>query len=97
MRGNLAGISLCRTHVCQQKVPGQTRTWAQGLAMMKVSMALNGTLPDEKSATPEHVVGTSFVLCSALLGPDGLGDQPTAAGVRPVDRRGSLVARLLKL
>jgi hypothetical protein len=74
MRGNLAGISLCRTLVCQQKVPGQTRTWAQGLAMMKVSMSLNGTLPDEISATPEHVVGTSFVLCSALLGPDGLGD-----------------------
>ena len=44
MRGNLAGISLCRTLVWQQ--------------------------PDEKSATPEHVVGTSFVLCSALLGPD---------------------------
>ena len=74
MRGNLDGIRLCRTLVCQQKVPGQTRTWAQGLAMMKVSMALNGTLPDEKLATPEHVVGTSFVLCSALLGPDGLGD-----------------------
>jgi hypothetical protein len=74
MRGNLAGIRLCRTLVCQQKVPGQTRTWAQGLAMMKVSMSLNGTLPDEKLATPEHVVGTSFVLCSALLGPDGLGD-----------------------
>ena len=74
MRGNLDGIRLCRTLVCQQKVPGQTRTWAQGLAMMKVSMSLNGTLPDEKLATPEHVVGTSFVLCSAVLGPDGLGD-----------------------
>ena len=47
----------------------------RGLAMMKVSMALNGTLPDEKLATPEHVVGTSFVLCNALLGPDGLGDR----------------------
>ncbi len=74
MRGNLAGNSLRRTLVCQHKVPGQTRTWAEGLAMMKVAMTLNGTLPDEKLATPEHVVGTSFVLCRALLGPDGLGD-----------------------
>lgn len=42
--------------------------------MMKVATALNGMLPRQASATPGHVIGTSFVLCSALQGLDGLCD-----------------------
>jgi hypothetical protein len=74
MRDKLSGISLRRTLVCTHKVLGHTQTWAEGLAMMKVATALNGMLPRQASATPGHIIGTSFVMCSALHGPDGLCD-----------------------
>ena len=79
MRGGLDGVSLHKARALIIKEPGRGTSWADGFALKKVVLALNGLLapmpePEDAHAAgaPDQTIGTSFVLCSARILPGGL-------------------------